>query len=81
MMTSIVVFAGLTLMMLTGLGIAASSIREEKRRVSDDTLSIDEELRLNAKIRELQGFVRVGDIWTERCKTTERVGRVREIGK
>ena len=81
MMTSIVVFAGLTLMMLTGLGIAASSIREEKRRVSDDTLSIDEELRLNAKIRELQGFVRVGDKWTERCKTTERVGRVREIGK
>jgi len=46
--------------------------------VSDDTLSIDEELRLNAKIRELQGFVRVGDKWTERCKTTERVGRVRE---
>ena len=67
-------------MMLTGLGIAASSIREEKRRVSDDTLSIDEELRLNAKIRELQGVVRVGDKWTERFKTAERVGRVREIG-
>jgi hypothetical protein len=81
MMTSIVVFAGLTLMMLTGLGIAASSIREEKRRVSDDTMGIDEELRLNAKIRELQGFVRVGDKWTERCKTVERVGRAREIGK
>jgi hypothetical protein len=66
-------------MMLTGLGIAASSIREEKRRVSDDTLSIDEELRLNAKIRELQGVVRVGDKWTERCKTVERVGRAKPL--
>jgi len=80
-MTSLLAFFGVTFMLLTGLGIAASSIREEKRRVSDDTLSINEELRLNAKIRELQGFVRVGDEWTERCKTTERVGRVREIGK
>ena len=79
-MTSLLVFFGVTFMLLTGLGIAASSIREEKRRVSDDTLSIDEELRLNAKIRELQGVVRVGDKWTERCKTVERVGRVREIG-
>ena len=79
-MTSLLVLFGVTFMMLTGLGIAASSIREEKRRVSDDTLSIDEELRLNAKIRELQGVVRVGDKWTERCKTVERVGRVREIG-
>ena len=66
-------------MMLTGLGIAASSIREEKRRVSDDTLSIDEELRLNAKIRELQGVVRVGDKWTERFKTAERVGRAKPL--
>lgn len=81
MMTSLLVFFGVTCMMLGGFVIAAMSIKEERRRVSDDTLSIDKELRLNAKIRELQGFVRVGDKWTERCKTTERVGRVREIGK
>ena len=66
-------------MMLGGFVIAAMSIKEERRRVSDDTLSIDKELRLNAKIRELQGFVRVGDKWTERCKTTERVGRAQPL--
>ena len=78
MMTSLLVFFGVTCMMLGGFVIAAMSIKEERRRVSDDTLSIDKELRLNAKIRELQGFVRVGDKWTERCKTVERVGRVRK---
>jgi hypothetical protein len=79
-MTSLLVLFGVTFMMLGGFVIAAMSIKEERRRVSDDTLSIDEELRLNAKIRELQGFVRIGDKWTERCKTVERVGRAREIG-
>jgi len=78
MTTAILLFMGLTLTMLTGLGLAAAAIREDKLRFRDETPSIDKELQLNAKIRELQGVNRVGDELTERYKTVEHVGRVRE---
>ena len=78
MTTAILLFIGLTLTMLTGLGLAAAAIREDKLRFRDETPSIDKELQLNAKIRELQGVNRVGDELTERYKTVEHVGRVRE---
>ena len=83
MTTAILLFMGLTLTMLTGLGLAAAAIREDKLRFRDETPSIDKELQLNAKIRELQGVNRVGDELTERYKTVEHVGRVRvrEDGK
>ena len=77
MITAVILFLGLTLSMLTGLGLADTAIRESKRRVSDDTPAIDLELKLNAKLRELQGIARVGDALTERRKE-EAVGRVRE---
>ena len=78
MTTAILLFIGLTLTMLTGLGLAAAAIREDKLRFRDETPSIEIELALNAKIRELQGVNRVGDELTEKYKSVERVGRVRE---
>ena len=78
MTTAILLFMGLTLTMLTGLALAAAAIREDKLRFRDETPSIEAELQLNAKIRELQGLNRVGDELTERYKTVEHVGRVRE---
>ena len=80
-MTALIMFVGLTMTMLTGLGLAAAAIREDKLRFRDETPSIEIELALNAKIRELQGVNRVGDELTERYKTVEHVGRVRESGK
>ena len=80
-MTTVLFFAGLTLTMLTGLALADAAIRESKQRITDDVQCIDAELALNAKIRELQGISRVGDELTERYKTVEHVGRVRESGK
>ena len=79
MTTAILLFIGLT--MFTGLGLAAAAIREDKLRFRDETPSIEAELQLNAKIRELQGLNRVGDELTERYRTVEHVGRVRESGK
>ena len=79
MTTAILLFIGLT--MFTGLGLAAAAIREDKLRFRDETPSIEAELALNAKIRELQGLNRVGDELTERYRTVEHVGRVRESGK
>ena len=83
MTTAILLFIGLTLTMLTGLALAAAAIREDKLRFRGETPSIDKELQLNAKIRELQGVNRVGDELTERYRTVEHVGRVRvrESGK
>ena len=78
MTTAILLFMGLTLTMLTGLALAAAAIREDKLRFRDETPSIEAELQLNAKIRELQGLNRVGDELTERYRTVEHVGRVRE---
>ena len=78
MTTPILLLLGLVLTMLTGLALAAAAIREDKLRFRDETPSIEAELQLNAKIRELQGVNRVGDELTERYKTVEHVGRVRE---
>ena len=82
-MTALIMFVGLTMTMLTGLGLAAAAIREDKLRFRDETPSIEAELALNAKIRELQGVNRVGDELTEKYKAVEHVGRVRvrEDGK
>jgi hypothetical protein len=76
-MTALILFIGLTLTMLTGLGLAAAAIREDRRRFKDELPDIQAELALNAKIRELQGLTRVGDELTERYKSVEHVGRVR----
>lgn len=81
MTTAILLFIGLTLTMLTGLALAGAAIREDKLRFRDETPCIEAELQLNAKIRELQGVNRVGDELTERYRTVEHVGRVRESGK
>jgi hypothetical protein len=83
MMTALILFVGLTLTMLTGLALAGAAIREDRRRFKDELPSIEAELALNAKIRELQGVNRVGDELTERYKSGEHVGRVRsrESGK
>lgn len=81
MMTLILTVSILSLIMLTGLNLADAALRESRRRVSDDVPAIDKELRLNAKIRELQGLIRAGDELTEKYKTVEHVGRVREGGK
>jgi hypothetical protein len=78
MTTPILLLLGLVLTMLTGLALADAAIRESKRRITDDVPEIDAALQLNAKIRELQGVSRVGDELTERYKTVEHVGRVRE---
>ena len=78
MSTAIILLIGLVLTMLTGLALADAAIRESKRRITDDVPAIDKELQLNAKIRELQGISRVGDELTEKYKTVEHVGRVRE---
>jgi len=80
-MTALIMFAGLTLMMVTGLAFASAVIHGDLRRVKDQVPDIQAELVLNAKIRELQGVTRVGDELTERYKTVEHVGRVRESGK
>ena len=80
-MTTVIFFAGLTLMMITGLGLAAAAIKEDKLRFKDEVPSIEAELALNAKIRELQGLNRVGDELTARDRTVEHVGRVRESGR
>lgn len=78
MTTAIILLIGLVLTMLTGLALADAAIRESKRRITDDVPEIDAALQLNAKIRELQGISRVGDELTEKYKTVEHVGRVRE---
>ena len=77
-MTALILFIGLTLTMLTGLGLAAAAIREDRRRFKDELPDIQAELALNAKIRELQGVTRVGDELTERYESVEHVGRVRQ---
>jgi hypothetical protein len=76
-MTALIMFAGLTLMMATGLAFAGAVIHEDLRRVKDEVPDIEAELQLNAKIRELQGLKRVGDEMTERYRVIEHVGRVR----
>jgi hypothetical protein len=80
-MTALIMFAGLTLMMATGLALAGAAIHEDRRRFRDEVPDIQAELQLNAKIRELQGVTRVGDEMTERYESVEHVGRVRESGK
>jgi len=80
-MTALIMFVGLTMTMLTGLALAEAAIRESGRGFKDEVPDIQAELALNAKIRELQGVNRVGDELTERYKTVEHVGRVRESGK
>jgi len=77
-MTAVVLFVGLTMTMLTGLALASAAVHGDRRSLKDDVPDIQAELALNAKIRELQGFTRVGDELTERYKTVEHVGRVRE---
>ena len=81
MTTALVMFIGLTFTMLTGLALAGAAIRGGGRTFKDEVPDIQAELALNAKIRELQGVNRVGDELTERYKTVEHVGRVRESGK
>jgi hypothetical protein len=81
MTTPILLLLGLVLTMLTGLALAGAAIREDRRRFKDEVPSIEAELQLNAKIRELQGLSRVGDELTEKYKSVEHVGRVRESGK
>ena len=81
MMTALIMFVGLTITMLTGLALAGAAIHEDRRGFKDEVPDIQAELALNAKIRELQGVNRVGDELTERYKTVEHVGRVRESGK
>tara|TARA_R110000868_G_scaffold92898_5_gene257593 strand:+ start:789 stop:1130 length:342 start_codon:yes stop_codon:yes gene_type:complete len=78
MTTPILLLLGLVLTMLTGLALADAAIKESKRRITDDVPEIEAALQLNAKIRELQGISRVGDELTEKYKTVEHVGRVRE---
>ena len=77
-MTALIMFVGLTLTMLTGLGLAAAAIRDGGRMFKDEVPDIQAELALNAKIRELQGVSRVGDELTEKYKAVEHVGRVRK---
>ena len=77
-MTALIMFVGLTLTMLTGLALAGAAIQGDRRSLKDNVPDIQAELALNAKIRELQGVNRVGDELTERYKTVEHVGRVRE---
>jgi len=81
MTTPILLLLGLVLTMLTGLALADAAVRESKRRITDDVPDIQAELELNAKVRDLQGTSRVGDELTEKYKTVEHVGRVRESGK
>ncbi|MBP0134343.1 MAG: hypothetical protein ITD40_05220 [Nitrosarchaeum sp.] len=76
-MTALIMFAGLTLTILTGIALAGAAIQEDRRSLKDDVLDIQAELALNAKIRELQGVNRVGDELTERYTALEHVGRVR----
>ena len=80
-MTTVIFFAGLTLMMLAGLALAGAAIQGDRRRFRDEVPDIQAELLLNAKIRELQGLNRVGDELTARDRTVEHVGRVRESGR
>ena len=80
-MTALIMFAGLTMTMLTGLALAGAAVQGDRRTFKDEVPDIQAELLLNAKIREPQGLNRVGDELTERYKTVEHVGRVREGGK
>ena len=82
-MTALIMFAGLTFTMLTGLALAGAAIRGGGRTFKDEVPDIQAELALNAKIRDLQGLNRVGDELTEKYKSVEHVGRVRvrESGK
>ena len=80
-MTALIMFAGLTFTMLTGLVLAGAAVQGDRRSLKDEVPDIQAELALNAKIRELQGLNRIGDELTERYKSVEHVGRVREGGK
>ena len=80
-MTALIMFAGLTMTMLTGLVLAGAAVQGDRRSLKDEVPDIQAELALNAKIRELQGLNRIGDELTERYKSVEHVGRVREGGK
>ena len=81
MTTALIIFIGLTFTMLTGLALAGAAIRDGGRWLRDEVPDIQAELLLNAKIRELQGLNRIGDELTERYKSVEHVGRVREKGQ
>ena len=77
-MTALIMFVGLTMTMLTGLALAGAAVQGDRRTFKDEVPDIQAELALNAKIRELQGLTRVGDELTEKYKSVEHVGRVRE---
>ena len=80
-MTALIMFIGLTMTMLTGLALAGAAVQGDRRSLKDNVPDIQAELLLNAKIRELQGLNRVGDELTEKYKSVEHVGRVREKGQ
>ena len=80
-MTALIMFVGLTMTMLTGLALAGAAVQGDRRSLKDNVPDIQAELLLNAKIRELQGLNRVGDELTEKYKSVEHVGRVREKGQ
>lgn len=58
---------------------ADSKMQQSRKRITDDVPEIDRELALNAEIRRLQGYRRIGDDTTEYLKSTDCAGKGRDV--
>jgi len=79
MINTLIAFIPLIIVFTIAIKWADSKLQQSRKRVSDDTPEIDRELALNAKIRELQGFRRIGDDSTEHAKQTDCAGKGRDV--
>ena len=79
MLNTLIAFSLLFAAFWVALRWADSKIQQSRKRITDDVPEIDRELALNAEIRRLQGYRRIGDDSTEYVKTTDCAGKGREI--
>jgi len=79
MINTLIAFSLLFVAFAIAIKWADSKLQQSRKRVSDDTPEIDRELALNAEIRRLQGFRRIGDDSTEHAKQTDCAGKGRNV--
>jgi hypothetical protein len=79
MVDALILFSFLFVAFAIAIKWADSKLQQSRKRITDDVPEIDRELALNAEIRRLQGFRRIGDDSTEYFKTTDCAGKGRDV--
>lgn len=79
MINTLIAFYVLFVAFCIALKIADSKLKQSRKRISNKANEIDRELALNAEIRRLQGFRRIGDDSTEHAKQTDCAGKGRDV--